>query len=59
MQRRTLIIIITAMVAGGDDSLPWQWMEVVMVWWQVAMKKVLKQTIHGCFEALQMGRGRC
>jgi hypothetical protein len=40
--RRTLIIFIEAMVAGGDDGLlRWQ-IEVVMVWWQVAMKKVLK-----------------
>ncbi len=32
-------------------------MEVVMVWWQVAIKKVLKPTIHCCFEALCTGRG--
>jgi hypothetical protein len=35
------------MVAGGNDGLPCRWVEVVMIQWQVAMKKVLKQTIHG------------
>jgi hypothetical protein len=36
------------MVAGGIDCLLLRRMEVVMVWWQVAIKKVLKQTIHSC-----------
>ncbi len=59
MWRRTLIIFVMAMVACSDSGLPRQRMEVVMVWWQVAMKKVLKQTIHGCFGALCTGRGQC
>jgi hypothetical protein len=49
VQRRTSIVFIAAIVAGDNDGLPQRRMEVVMIWWQVAMKKVLKRTIHGCF----------
>ncbi len=42
VQRRTLIIFITAMMASSNDGLMWWRMEVVMVWWQVAIKKVLE-----------------
>jgi hypothetical protein len=59
MRRRPSIVFAAVMVAGSNDGLPPRWMEVVMVWWQVALKKVLKGTIHGCFEALCMGWGRC
>ncbi len=37
--RRTLILFVVAMVAGGNNGMPQQQMEVIMVWWQVAIKR--------------------
>ncbi len=37
--RRTLILFVVAMMAGGKNGVPWQQMEVIMVWWQEAIKR--------------------
>jgi hypothetical protein len=52
-------MFVVVMVVGGNNGFLRQRMELEKVQWQVAMEKVLKQTIHGCFEALCTGRGQC